>query len=275
MITGWVIYKEEDKKRNETFISWMQEAASRRGMILEVVTYESLAVTLSGREAMFPGRPKPDFLVVRTCTPWLNEAAEMRGIRVFNCSKVSRIANDKRLSHAYMNCLGIPMLPSTAAHRKSLHYMSPSYPFILKDPFGRGGTGVEWIARPQQLNRTLKDELLMQPVGGQRGRDVRVYVVGGKIAGSILRESQTDFKANISGGANAVFYELSDADKAVVHTITASLKLDFAGLDFLLDEEDGLLFNEMEDAVGCRSLYMNSSVDIADVFMEHVFSELV
>ncbi|PTL38720.1 hypothetical protein C6Y45_10000 [Alkalicoccus saliphilus] len=271
---GWLIYKEEDRKRNKTFISWLQEAGFRRGMQLDVVTYETLAVNLSGDGPMFTGRTKPDFLIVRSSTPWLNEAAEMHGLRVFNPSCVSRTANDKRLSHALMSSIGVPMLTSTAVHRNNLQDIVPVYPFILKDPRGRGGTGVEWISRPQQIGPALKEELLMQPVGGQRGKDLRVYIVGGRIVGSVLRESETNFKANISIGGTASLYDLTDTERDVVEKITSSLSLDFAGIDFLIHEDGTLLFNEIEDAVGCRSLYMNSSIDIADVFIGYVAEQM-
>lgn len=274
-MNGWLIYKEEDRKRNATFIQWLQEAAARQQIDLEVMTYESLVFTLSGGGALFLGAAHPDFLIVRTCTPWLNEAAEMRGIRVFNSARVSRIANDKRLSHAFMQELEIPMLPSTAVHREALQQLSPAYPYILKDPLGRGGTGVEWISRPQQLEGNhRKDELLMQPVGGQRGKDLRVYIMGGKIAACMLRESETNFKANISGGATASLYELRPEDEVHISRITSALPLDFAGIDFLLGEDGALLFNEIEDAVGCRSLYMHTDIDIADLFLAYVAEEM-
>lgn len=271
---GWLIYKKEDRDRNRKFITWMQEAAARQQMELEVVAYESLVMTFSREGTLFPGRNRPDFLIIRTCTPWLHEAAEMCGIRVFNQARVSRIANDKRLSHAFMSTLGIPMLPSSAVHREALESFHEAYPYILKDPLGRGGTGVEWMSHPQQLCSSRKEELLMQPVGGKRGKDLRVYVVGGEIVAAMLRESETDFKANVSGGAAASLYTLQEADKALIGQITAALPLDFAGIDFLIEEDGSLLFNELEDAVGCRSLYMNTEIDIADVFIAYAAKEM-
>ncbi|MFC4737452.1 RimK family alpha-L-glutamate ligase [Bacillus daqingensis] len=272
---GWLIYKEHDRIRNEAFIRLLQQASAKRGMTLEVVIYEEMIYAVSGGASLFGRRENPDFLIIRTCTPWLNEAAELHGIRVFNSSRVSRTANDKRLSHACLSALGIPMLPSTAVHQRRLSSLSPSYPLILKDPLGRGGTGVDWVARPQQLGAmTADDELLMQPVGGQRGRDVRVYIVGGAIVAAVVRESETNFKANISGGASASLYRLSQEDTELIEKVTRALPIDFAGIDFLIADDGSLLFNEMEDAVGCRSLYDQSDIDIADVFIEHVAAQL-
>jgi len=52
------------------------------------------------------------------------------------------------------------------------------------------------------------------------------------------------------------------------------MQLDFVGLDFLIAEDGTLLFNEMEDAVGCRSLYMNSTINIADLFIDYIHKEM-
>ncbi|CAM3822514.1 ATP-grasp domain-containing protein [Alkalicoccus chagannorensis] len=270
---GWLIYYKEDEQRNQAFIDLLQEAAASEGIRLTVVRYEDLSLDVSGLHC--PGTFYPDFLMVRTSTPWLNEAAELQGIRVFNRARFSRIANDKRLSHACVSRLGLPMLPSRAVHRQAVPDNHPPYPFIAKDPMGRGGTGVEWIAHAHQLAySTLQENVLLQPVGGQRGRDVRVYIVGGEIQAAVLRESATNFKANISGGASSRLYSLSRKEREEVTAVTSMLPIDFAGIDFLLAEDGTLLFNEMEDTVGCRSLYDSSDINIAAVVMAYVRREM-
>ncbi|PRO64907.1 ATP-grasp domain-containing protein [Alkalicoccus urumqiensis] len=268
---GCLLYRREDVTRNEAFIELLLTHGTEAGLDISVETYESFAMHMPEQPFLLSDGSRPEFLINRSCSPWVNEAAEYAGIRVFNESRAARTANDKRLSHALAAEAGMPMLPSTALHREALNYMTPSYPFVVKDPMGRGGTGVEWISRPQQLSAPhLPEEMLMQPVGGQRGKDLRVYIVGGNIAGAVLRESTSDFKANVSFGANARMYDLSEEEKAWITRLTDRLYLDFAGIDFLIAENGTLLFNEMEDAVGCRSLYQNSSIDIAELFIRHV-----
>ncbi|QKS71864.1 hypothetical protein FLK61_34930 [Paenalkalicoccus suaedae] len=279
-MTGWLIYRTKDIERNKRFIMWMLEAANMYELPLDLVPYESIEAAVTEHDCFYSPEASgaPSFIINRSCTPWLNEAAELSNIPVFNHSGVARIANDKRLSHAFMSRLGVPMLPSKALTKDRLVEVgSNSYPFIVKDPTGRGGTGVEWIESMRHLHRTsdrLHDELLWQPVGGKPGKDLRVYIVGGQIIAGILRESETSFRANVSLGGQARLYELNEEEKVLINKITASLPLDFVGLDFLIKEDGGLLFNEMEDAVGCRSLYMNSDIDVISIFMRHVAEEL-
>ncbi|PYZ93645.1 hypothetical protein CR194_10830 [Salipaludibacillus keqinensis] len=280
-LTGWLIYREKDIVRNRRFIDMLQEAASSKEITLKLIPYEQLQIDVSQQAGFFPAKDgdKPDFIINRSVSPWLNELVELLGIRCFNRAYVSRIANDKRLSHAVLANIGIPMLQSSVIHRNRLTENESGFssPYILKDPLGRGGTGVELIDPKKGLGNiaaTLQEDLLHQPVGGKKGKDLRVYIVGNTIIGAVLRESATDFRANLSTGGNSSLYTLSDDEVSIVHKITNAIQIDFAGLDFLIGDDNRLLFNELEDAVGCRSLYMSSDINIADLFMDYIYQEM-
>lgn len=279
MTYGWLIYRKKDIIRNGKFIHLLKEAAFLREIRLDIIPYEQINFGLSSHNPLFSTYNKPDFIINRSVSPWLNEIAELKGIRCFNGAYVSRVANDKRLTHAVLSNLHIPMLQSTAVHRNQFTKTEKSShsPFILKDPLGRGGTGVELIDPSKDMKNivaSLPEDLLHQPVGGQKGKDLRIYIIGNKIVGAILRESATDFRANLSTGGNSSIYELSEQEKAIIGKITEAMQMDFVGLDFLIAEDGTLLFNEMEDAVGCRSLYMNSSINIADLFIDYIHQEM-
>lgn len=279
--TGWLIYRERDITRNERFIALLKNAANSYQITLTVVSYEEIQINVSGHHEIFTkkGEPSPDFVINRSVSPWLNEVAELMNLPCFNSAYVARVANDKRLTHAVLASLGVPMLLSKAIHRSSLFHQHNQLngPLILKDPLGRGGTGVKYIeslSSKKLISSMFSEELLYQPVGGKKGKDLRVYIVGNEIAGAVLRESATDFRANISTGGSSRLYELNEEERQLISRITESLYMDFAGLDFLIDHDEKLLFNEMEDAVGCRSLYINSSIDIANLFMAHVAKKI-
>ncbi|WP_280769791.1 ATP-grasp domain-containing protein [Salipaludibacillus daqingensis] len=278
-LSGWLVYRKTDIIRNQSFIDMLKKSAISKNITLEVVPYEHIYFGVSSHEPAFPFRDAPDFIINRSVSPWLNEVAELRGIRCFNRAYVSRVANDKRLAHAVLSNMDIPMLQSTAVHRNQFVSSSMVFhsPFILKDPLGRGGTGIELIDPSKDIKNiaaTLPEELLHQPVGGQKGKDLRIYIIGNKIVGAVLRESATDFRANLSAGGNSSFYELGEKEVTTIKKITNAMQMDFVGLDFLIAEDGSLLFNEMEDAVGCRSLYMNSSINIAELFIDYIGKEM-
>lgn len=276
---GWLVYRKEDINRNQRFIKLLLHAAEKREIKLSLVHLEELTWKISGNESPFTrgGQQSPDFLINRSVSPWLNELAEFSGIRSFNTSFAARLANDKRLTHAFLQKTGIRMADTAAVSPEALSPDNhPDFPFVIKDPYGRGGAGVYFIHNEWDLLHCLSQinysELLVQPLSGNPGKDLRVYIVGNEIQGAVLREttSSSELRANLSTGGTSRSYVLNEAEKKQIHAITSSIKLDFAGIDFLFDKDGTLLFNEMEDAVGCRSLYMNSSVDIADVFLEYV-----
>ncbi|MBU9711004.1 ATP-grasp domain-containing protein [Evansella tamaricis] len=284
---GLLVYREEDINRNRRFISLLMEGAKKVNLSLSLVPLETFRFSVTSEkgvpftldhEVELRGNHEhapPSFLINRSVSPWLNELVEKKGIRVMNSPFLSRIANDKRLTHAYFHSKGIPMLETFSLTKTSLLKNHPfPVPYIIKDPYGRGGTGVHHIQSDQDVQRIkdlLPEELVGQPVCDQPGKDLRVYIVANKIVGAVLRESTSnDIRANISTGGKSSLYKLSKGETMLVEQMMDGLTIDFAGIDFLFDLDGNLLFNEMEDSVGCRSLYMNSSINIADVFMKHV-----
>lgn len=278
--TGWIVYREKDISRNLRFIELLQEAAQKFAIELIVQPYESIDLHLTADRSPFctkDGEHLPDFLMNRAVAPWLNEAAEIMGIRCYNRANVARIANDKRLAHAHFHQIGIAMLPTRARSLNQVLEERSHHSIIAKDPLGRGGTGVKLLNisdSPASIRAVLPEHVLEQPVGGQPGKDLRVYIVGGEIIAAVLRASSTDFRANISQGAASTLMELTADQRRTVEKITSAFCLDFVGLDFLIAENGQLLFNEMEDAVGCRSLYMAGKCSIADLVMKHISQDL-
>ncbi|MDY0396883.1 hypothetical protein RWE15_24520 [Virgibacillus halophilus] len=102
----------------------------------------------------------------------------------------------------------------------------------------------------------------------QPGRDIRVFVVGKKIIGAVLRKSDNDFRANFTLGGTAEWYELSQSEKETIQTIINHFDFGMVGIDFLIDHTGRLLFNEMEDVVGSRTLSEVSEVNILKEYIK-------
>ncbi|ADU31353.1 ATP-grasp domain-containing protein [Evansella cellulosilytica] len=278
---GWLIYRNEDIHKNERFINFLHEAAEQYDLVLSLVSYEDLVYQLANGTTSFTDKEKPSFVINRSVSPWLNEVIALNGIRVFNNATVARLANDKRLTHAYFQHKGIRMLPTVSTTKLQLVKQPPlSFPFVVKDPLSRGGVGVFHVKTEKELVElapSFSDDCIVQPVCDSPGKDLRVYIMNNEIVAAILRESETstEIRANISTGGTSRLYDLSHREKMLITKMCEEITIDFAGIDFLFDKNGDLLFNEMEDAVGCRSLYMNSEINIAALFMKHVKETLL
>lgn len=282
MKTGWLIYRKADLHGNEGYIKWFIEEAVKQDLDLQLILREDLQIGIIGNKTaiLHKGKAaKPDFAIVRTIEPLLNLHLETAGIPSFNSSEVSRIANDKALAHLHVQQLGIPMNDTIYLHTNLLKQTPPlPYPFVLKETGGRGGKQVYWIASDKEWSdcrkRLPSTTLIVQKTDVQKGKDIRVFVVGKEIVGAVLRESERDFRANFKLGGSASFYQLSGDNEAYVNKVIHSLDFGMVGIDFLIGKDGGLLFNEIEDIVGSRTLSATSDINILEKYITLIKEQL-
>ncbi|RYG74830.1 hypothetical protein EU245_01205 [Lentibacillus lipolyticus] len=281
---GWLIYNATDAKQNESFIKWFLEEARLQDITLHFVRREDLTIGIFGnaQTVLFHSRPAvlPDFAVVRTIDPMLSRQLESLGITVFNPAETAAICNNKALTHFHVGKLGIPSADTIFAAKGSpLPAKAPMpFPFVVKDTGGRGGKQVSlvtdtpsWDSVREQC--TSSHDLIFQTAKNiQRGKDVRVFVIGEEIIGAVLRENAHDFRANYKLGGSASWYALGEHEQNLVHQITSNFRFGMVGIDFLLDEDGGLLFNEIEDVVGSRTLSAVSNINIVRQYISYIKS---
>ncbi len=281
--TGWLIYRQADLTVNRVFANRLIAAAAAHGLQLRLVVHETLqfGVAPDGLYARVPGFPEtPDFAIQRAVDPFLAMHLEAMGIRVFNRAAISAMCNDKAWTHQAVSRLAVPMLPTAFTDTPGMPALAPSltWPAVIKAVGGRSGKQVH-LAADREAYERLCGELpagryIVQPLGGVPGVDVRVFVIGGRIVAAIRREAaatgQGGFRANFSMGGQASVHLLTEMQRALVTRIAEAFPFDYVGIDFLLDEQQAFLFNEIEDAVGSRTLSICTDIDIADLFLAHV-----
>ena len=212
--------------------------------------------TLTGAELKTPDYDGDALYVInRTNDFRVAKRFEERGIRVFNPSAFSLLANDKQACYDFMEQNGLEIMPT--------RYSAP--PFVKKPKNGHGGQGVEMCFSAQDYDESC----VCQKPASDLGRDLRVWIIGGKIKGAMLRVSKTDFRSNFCLGGEAVPYELDDGETALVKKITALVNGDYYGIDFVFNE-GRLVFNELEDTVGARMLYAKTDMDILKDFCNYI-----
>lgn len=284
MIRGWLIYNKEDYQKNKTYADRLIRFGEENGLEIKLYLKEELILGISNSQLVVYREGKierqPEFVINRTRDTKLANHFELQGISVFNSSKVTEIANDKGKTHQFVNALGVPSVETILYHKgyMKLEKCPIRYPFILKSVDGHGGNEVFYIKSLEEAKEILEvlpgEEMLIQEVCNQVGIDVRVFVIGNQIVGAIKRHSEKDFRSNYSLGGQTSVYPLNEKEKKKVHQILDHLMCDFVGIDFMIDAEGEFIFNEIEDVVGSRSLYANTDIDSAKVYIMHIKQSL-
>ncbi|HLR67112.1 MAG TPA: hypothetical protein VK105_08260 [Virgibacillus sp.] len=283
MQEGWLIYNKQDAEKNKTFIDWFIGEAYLQNLSLKLIFREELTIGIMNNERIIYKNGKritqPDFAIVRTIEPLLNKHLEACGITAFNSSNVARICNNKALTHHYITDLSIPMVDTIYIKKELITATPPiSYPFVIKDVLGRGGKQVYMIENYQEwlegIEKYIENDIIIQRCDVQLGKDIRVFVVGKEIIGAVLRMSTNDFRANFKLGGSARWYELNDNETSMINKIINYFDFDMVGIDFLIGANGEMLFNEIEDVVGSRTLSSVSHINILREYVKHIKQKL-
>src|SRR5690625_538809 len=279
MRKGWLIYREQDARKNKSYIDWFIQEAFSQNVSLELIIRETLTIGIFNNERVIYLKnkvvTKPDFAVVRTIEPLLSMHLESSGVAVFNSSTIAHICNNKALTHHHMTDLSIPMVDTVFLKREDLTDQPPMpYPFVLIESAGRSGKQVyliesptDWLYYKMQLSM---EDIIIQNCAVQLGKDLRVFIVGQEIIGAVLRESTRDFRANFTLGGSARWYELNEAERRMIQKITTHFDFGMVGIDFLVGTDGRLLFNEIEDIVGSRTLSAVCDINIVQKYITHI-----
>lgn len=200
-------------------------------------------------------RGTADFVVNRSNDYRVAEYYEKQGIRVFNPSQLSKIANDKQLCYDYMESKGIEVMPTRYC----------TVPFVKKPRNSHGGNGVVMCNSASDYD----SDFVCQMPASDLGKDVRVWVLGGEIICAILRSSDTDFRSNYCLGGRASIYDLSPDERALVNAVISLVDGDYYGVDFVFNNGK-MVFNEIEDTVGARMVYDLTNIDILDMYIDYI-----
>ncbi|GKV68803.1 alpha-L-glutamate ligase [Sporosarcina sp. NCCP-2716] len=264
-MNGWLVYSQEESVRNEWFAGRLIESASEYRLQLDLMIEEEMAEL----------PVLPDFVIYRGRDHSFSRRLEEAGVRLFNRSEVTRIANDKLQTAQLAMLLGIPVVPTRELQRPA---EIRTFPAVVKTVSGHGGKDVflcETMADVEQLLAERPDDLwIFQPFIEHGASDVRVYMLGEECTGAVRRTGADSFKSNVALGGHAERFSPPAPLLAFAEKIVKAVKSDYIGIDFIQNEEGVWLLNEIEDPVGARSLYETSDCDAARELMRYIDRKL-
>ena len=288
-----LIYQPEDADKNKEYIKLYENECKRRGLecTLKITGRPGYGVNDACGDGSFddvPGdagdcsgagdfswliegcSPAEDIFINRSRYAQITYFLEEKGYTVYNNSLVAELGNDKLLAIRYMQARGIPVMKT---------YTTPPavYPFVAKSVDGHGGSEVFLVKDDAELKAALSAlegrKLIFQEFCDTPGLDKRVYIVGNKVVGCMLRRGNGDFRSNYSLGGSAEFSPLTPDEAEIVDKILAALDIGHAGID-LIYHNGRPVFNELEDVVGSRMLYRYTDIDVVKMFVEYILSAL-
>lgn len=283
MLKVWLIYRKEDVEKNTFFINQLINAGEKLGIRVVLKIRETLGIGIWNNELSIMGVPKnqlPQCVINRSRDTYIAMQFEKMNIRVFNSCEVTATANDKIKTHQLVSSLGITTVNTLFWDSKvmSPEQMVLEYPVVVKTIDGHGGNQVFKVENKERfiavVERLGTRELVVQEMCSQVGVDVRTFVLGNEVLGAIKRTSHTDFRANYSLGGETSLYKLSEVERKLIDKIVNRLKCDWVGIDFMINQEGKFIFNEVEDVVGCRTLYKHTDKDIAAMYIAYIKNEM-
>lgn len=260
---GWILYRDQldNLKEIPYEMKRFTEVAEKMGIELNIYKPEQFDLMVSRddhKSILLEGKPVdlPDFMLVRlgASTTYFGQAVvrqiESQGVLVLNPSSGIDKSKDKLYAQQILTSSGLPV-PRTALLKFPLNSelieKKLKFPTVIKTLSGSKGSGV-FLAKNRGEFEDLIDfiestkgnaNLIAQEfLESSHGRDLRIFVIGGRIVACMQRFSETgSFKANVSRGGNVKPYPISREIEWLAVETARMLDLDIAGVDLLFNGE--------------------------------------
>ncbi len=154
-------------------------------------------------------------------------------------------------------------------------------PAILKLIEGTQGIGVILSETKQSFESTLdtlwnlgQDILIQQFIADSRGRDIRAFVINGKVVAAMKREAAAEeFRANIHRGGTGKLVTLTSIQEETAIKAAEILGLGIAGVDFF-DVPGEPIIIELNSSPGLQGIEKATGVDVATEIIKFAESAL-
>ena len=216
---------------------------------------------------------------------------ERRGVPVMNSPRAIERSVDKFYTTALLQEAGLPT-PETvvcegaadamAAIRAMLGRRSHgegSSDVIIKPIFGSMGHGLVRVSDPDVAFRVVRSlehaqvraVFYLQRAVDHGGRDVRVFVVGGRVLGAIERRApEGEWRTNVSRGGSARAFTLPPEWEELALSAAAAVGADYAGVDLLPSREGPVFVLEVNGIPGWQGLQHATGLDVAGAIVKHL-----
>ena len=171
---------------------------------------------------------------------------ENMGCLILNSLRSIEISRDKMLTVQHLAAHGLP-IPKTILAKFPMNLETIrrefEYPIIIKKVSGSQGKGIIKVDSHAQLEDlvdmldTGKPLIFQEFIAASSGKDLRVFVIGGRVVGAMMRvAAKGNFKANVHQGGSVKPVKISPQVEWLVLETVRIVGLDIAGVDLLIDK---------------------------------------
>jgi len=200
---------------------------------------------------------------------------EERGVRVVNSPRALERTIDKCWTSSALEQCGLPTPDTVVCEtiEEAFAAFREMGDVIVKPLFGSMGLGMVRVTDEEMAFRVFKTieqirgVYYLQRTIEHDGRDVRAFVVGGRVLGAIERRSR-GWRTNISRGGTAQSVRLPDEWSALALRAAAAVGAEYAGVDLLPAADGAVYVIEVNGIPGWRGLQTATGIDVAGALVE-------
>ncbi|MGB0203902.1 MAG: 30S ribosomal protein S6--L-glutamate ligase [Neptuniibacter sp.] len=215
----------------------------------------------------------------------LTRQFESMGVYALNTAEAITQSRDKlhSLQRLFESDIDIPItgFANSPLETDDLINMVGGAPLIVKLLEGTQGKGVVLAetkkAAESVINafKSLKADILVQEfIKEAQGKDIRCFVVDGKVVSAIQREAEPgEFRANIHQGGTASVIKPTAEEKRIAIRAAKCMGLSVAGVDIIRSAKGPLLL-EVNSSPGLEGIEGATGMDIAGMMLNAIEKKL-
>ena len=290
-MNGWILYKNKIAESWET--QKLVEEFKKQDIKIRVVHPDDVDIFVDrdDRKSILDAgktRALPDFVIPRTGsgTTYFIKAIirhlERLGVILINGSDSIDTVKDKLYTQQVLGESNLPV-PKTllVKHPINVEWVEQNigFPAIIKTLSGSFGAGVFLTENKKQFKQLVKmaeitkksyNIIVQEFIEDSWGKDIRVFVLNGKVIGCMMRQStDDDFRANITRGGEGIPYQITEEIEFLGGESARLLGLDIAGVD-LLFSNGGYKICEVNSSPGFEGMDKFTHTNIAEDIVNFV-----
>jgi RimK family alpha-L-glutamate ligase len=204
---------------------------------------------------------------------------ERRGVLVMNRARAIEKSVDKFLTTALLHDAGLPTPTTVVCERAAdaMDAVTAMRDVVIKPLFGSMGHGLVRVSNPDAAFRVvraleqIRSVFYVQQAIDHDGRDVRAFVVGGRVLGAIERTAPPgDWRTNVSRGGAARPFSLPEEWAELAVRAAAVVGAEYAGVDLLPSRDGDVFVLEVNGIPGWEGLQRATGLDVAGAIVEHL-----